>query len=238
MKDCLFDDKTMYLQMHDSHCSLASRPCISKHYKRLKEQDNLHLIDGLHFTIPNTFAQLAPYYGPCEFEIVPFCKRNSYGGFGQAVHFFQYDYTFSTVWNELDRTVCGLGKFDAVFTPDFSLYVDVPDHINKNAIYKSRFVGAYMQKCGYNVIPTFSWGNATSFNYCLEGLPEGGVMATCGVGVNTCSASFSLWCYGMRRVEEEKKPDLVYVYGPQCDIPGFTTELRFIPTQMQQFHKK
>lgn len=205
---------------------------VSNHYLRIKSEDNKHLMDGLEFTSENSFAILQPYTGPTDWSIHPFAQRNKLNGKGQAIHFFQYDYTFNCMWNRLELTTRGLSRFDCVFTPDWSLYVDIPEQLNKFATYKTRFVGAYMQKCGFAVIPTFSWGNATSFKWCFEGLPTGGVMATCGTGIKHCSASFKLWCYGMRKVEEEKSPSLIYVYGEPVNVPGLQTELRFIPNRI------
>lgn len=204
----------------------------TNHYTRIKKEDNMHLMEGLEFTSENSFAILEPYNGPTEWTIHPFAQRNKLDGRGQAIHFFQYDYTFQSMWKNLELMTPKLSKFDAIFTPDWSLYVDVPEHLNKNATYKTRFVGAYMQHCGYTVIPTFSWSNAASFKWCFEGLPKGGVMATCGTGIKHCSAAFRLWCYGMRKVEEEKSPSLIYVYGDPVDVPRLQTELRFIPNKI------
>lgn len=209
----------------------------SNHYELIKKQDNMHLMEGIEFTHENSFAVLEPYTGPTDWTIHPFAQRNKLIGKGQAIHFFQHDYTFNCMWKSLELLTQKLCKFDAVFTPDWSLYVDVPEHLNKNATYKTRFVGAYMQKCGFNVISTFSWSNAASFRWCLEGLPVGGVMATCGTGIKHTSAAFKLWCYGMRKVEEEKSPSLIYVYGDPVDIPGLQTELRFIPNRISKLRK-
>lgn len=189
-------------------------------------------MEGLEFTSENTFAKLEPYNGPTDWSIYSFAQKNKLKGKGQAIHFFQHDYTFNCMWRNLELETRKLSKFDAVFTPDWSLFVDIPEQLNKMATYKTRFVGAYMQKCGFAVIPTFSWGNAASLKWCFEGLPTGGVMATCGTGIKHCSAAFRLWCYGMRKVEEEKSPSLIYVYGDPVDVPGLKTELRFIPNKI------
>ena len=48
---------------------------------------------------------------------------------------------------------------------DLSLWRDLPtDFYNRENVFRTRFVGAYWQICGYSVIPTASWGNLSSFS--------------------------------------------------------------------------
>lgn len=235
--ETLFSPKEMYLMTFDKNGHRNIPSMGSEHYQRIRRQENLHLINGIEFTEKNSFAILQPYNGSCNWNIHPYSERNKLDGKGQAIHFFQHDYIFNSIWTRTETEVYKLAKFDAVFTPDFSLWVDAPEQVNKQAVYKSRLIGAYMQNCGFNVIPTFSWGNASTLDWSLEGLPEGGAMGTCGIGIRQHKAAFSLWCYGMRRVEEEKHPDIVFVYGEPVDIPGFTTEIHFISPNISKFRK-
>jgi hypothetical protein len=71
--------------------------------------------------------------------------------------------------------------------PDHSIFVDVPDVVNMYNVYKSRFAGAYWQHCGYNVIPTLTYGNADSFRYCFDGFPERSVVALGCLGIDCLS---------------------------------------------------
>ena len=65
---------------------------------------------------------------------------------------------------EKETTYYNIRKFDYVFTPDYSMFVDVPDHINRDAVYKTRSIGAiWQQKFVLSVIPTFSFEPASSF---------------------------------------------------------------------------
>ncbi len=199
--------------------------------KQMHKWNNMHLAKGITFTDTNYFPILKPYTGPTDFSIFPFNKWKSLSGANQALHFFQYDYRFdNAVWKNLESTTRKLIPFDFLFTPDYSLYVEeYLTQLNKEAIYKTRFVGAYWQNCGFNVIPTVSWGNANSFSYALDGLPTNSVLATCGVGNKHCKSSLSLWKYALQRIDSELTPIKIFVYGEPIEVPYIKAELKFIP---------
>ena len=43
-----------------------------------------------------------------------------------GIHFFIDDYQFQRVWNQPDRYIAPLKRFQCVLTPDFSTYMDMP----------------------------------------------------------------------------------------------------------------
>lgn len=193
--------------------------------------ENMHLMEGMTFTSHNQFPQLDPYIGNVDFEAIPYTERRKHNGANQALHFFLDDYRFrDAIWYNLEHTTYSIRDFQYLFTPDLSLWVDLPtDFCNKENLYRTRFVGAYWQKCGYNVIPTASWGNMDSFKYCFEGLPDNSVMAVSGMGHHHCTSAKKLWFYALRELERQKSPILILIYGKEEDIPGLTTPIKFIP---------
>lgn len=44
-----------------------------------------------------------------------------------GIHFFIDDYQFQRVWNQPDRYIAPLKRFQCVLTPDFSTYMDMPE---------------------------------------------------------------------------------------------------------------
>lgn len=225
VQNVLFDKKQMYL--------LAEKQLNLK-YKSMKQKqkivNNAHLIDGIDFTEENTFPIIKKYSGNVDFELVSYGERNKFNGKNQAVHFFLDDFKFSyAVWNRLSTTTPKLQKFDYVLTPDFSLYVDLPDILNKINLYKTRFVGAYWQKCGYNVIPTASWGSVDSFKYCFEGLPEDSVIAVSGIGHSRTQGSKILWHLGLKELVTQKRPSLIIIYGPEENLQDLKTPIKYFP---------
>ena len=128
-------------------------------------------------------------------------------------------------------------KNDYLFAPDFSLFVgdDRYQQVNKQDIYRSRFIAAYWQQCGYQVIPTASWGDANSFKYCFEGLPENSVIAVCGIGHNQDKAHKALWNVAVSRLIEEKKPTVLVIYGgKEDDYLQLPVKVKYIPDFINQ----
>lgn len=235
----LFEAKDMYLMSCTPTGKLQAHESLSYHKRRMMEFNNMHLMDGMEFSDVNDFPILKAYNGSVNLDFHPFSEHNKLDGKGQAIHFFAHDYKFATACDKkLEATTYKLSKFDCLFTPDYSLFVDVPSHINKHSVYLSRFAGAHWQNCGFNVIPTASWGNADSFEYCFEGLPTNSVIGVCGVGVQWSRSACLLWQYAMRTLEERLTPSLVIVYGIETEIPGFQTPIIYIEDQIAKFYRK
>lgn len=193
--------------------------------------DNMHLLDGIRFTSDCTFPLIEKYDGSIDYNFVSYLERNKYDGKGYALHFFLNDYQFrNAVWRNLENTTMSISKYDAVIVPDLSLWIDLPtDYYNTQSVYRNRFIGAYWQKCGLNVIPSASWGDLDSFKYCFKGLPNESVIAVSGMGNRKSRDAYNRWCYGLRRLEDEKHPKLILVYGGEIEIPGLNTPVQFIP---------
>lgn len=229
--DTLFSAKDLYIISHNSRGRSFYTEKLPEKTKRKTIHENMHLMMGMSFTCTNSFPQLEAYTGPTDFSAVPFTDWKKADGIGQAAHFFLDDFRFrDKVWYNLERTTQQLSKFDYVFTPDFSLWKDLPTEFpNKENIYRTRFVGRLWQLCGFNVIPTASWGGLNSFSYCFEGLPTNSVIAVSGMGNGKNAEAFRHWCYGLRRLEEAVSPTLIIVYGKQVEVQGLQTRIKFIP---------
>jgi len=230
-KDTLFSRKDLYLMEHTKSGVSRRIASIPPKLRRRQIYDNMHLIEGLSFTPLKRFPQMEAYNGPTDFISVPYTERKKHDGKNQALHFFLDDYRFrDAVWCNLEHTTFEIYKFDFCYTPDLSLWKNLPtDHYNIENIYRTRFIGAYWQHCGYTVIPTASWGDLNSFSYCFEGLPENSIIAVSGMGCRRCQDSFNRWCYGLRRLEDSKNPTLILVYGEELNVPGLHTPMKFIP---------
>lgn len=237
----LFSQKDMYIMEHTLMGKSRRFAIMPLKRRRKMMYDNMHLIDGMTFTKAGLHCpQLAPYTGPTDFTTVSYQERNKHDGKNEALHFFLDDYRFrDAVWCNLEYTTFSISKFDYVYTPDLSLWRDLPtDFYNKENIYRTRFVGAYWQKCGYNVIPTASWGDLASFSYCFDGLPMNSVLAVSGMGNRKSDEAFNRWCYGLRRLEEAKSPILIIIYGEEVEVQGLHTPLKFVPCFIQEKLRK
>lgn len=190
--------------------------------------DNIHLMSGMRFI--NGIPCLDAYNGSVAFSHVAYHDRTKHEGKGEALHFFLDDYRFrDAVWYNLQRMTESIKKFDFVFAPDLSLWRNMPtEFFNIKNIFRSRFVAAYWQLNGMKVIPVASWGGLDSFAYCFEGLPKNSVIGISAMGVKKSNLTFARWLYGLRRLEEEKNPSLILIYGDPVDLNGLSTPVIFM----------
>ena len=87
-----------------------------------------------------------------------------------TVHFFIDDYQFERIWNFPERYIDKLSKFKAVISPDFSLYTGMSTISQLWNVYRNRFIGAYMQMKGIEVIPSLSWTEDLDKSFYLRAL--------------------------------------------------------------------
>ncbi|MDP4119723.1 MAG: DUF4417 domain-containing protein [Bacillota bacterium] len=102
-------------------------------------------------------------------------EGNSY--LDRMVHFFLYDYKFERVWKNPDLDLEKLKRYRAVLTPDFSMYTEMAPVLQIYNTFRNRWCGAYYASEGIRVIPTVSWGNEDSFDFCFEGIEKGSTVA-------------------------------------------------------------
>ncbi len=235
----LFDTKETYLQACTSSGKLRDMMKLSPKARAKAEYNNLHLINGMHITQRYGFPILSPCIECPNLSCVPYSSRNERGKQNLGIHFFEDDYKFDNpIWKRLDQTTYSLRNKPYLFTPDHSLYVGPLSALNISSIYKSRFEGAFWTLCGYKVIPTASWGDVDSFQYCFDGLPLNSVIAVCGTGIRSNRGALELWHTGLYELERRLQPLLIIIYGEEQVIPGLTTPVRFIEPYSKTKFKK
>lgn len=105
---------------------------------------------------------------------------------GKAVHFFIDDYQFIRLWREPEKYMDKLAQYEAVLTPDFSPYSDMPLATQIFNHYRKHWIGAMMQKHGVKVIPTIRASkDDRSLDWYLDGEPVGGVVCISSMWTNT-----------------------------------------------------
>ena len=96
---------------------------------------------------------------------------------GVGIHFFLDDYQFERIWNKPEEYTRLLASFDMACAPDWSLYLDMPRPMQQWNVYRSRAIGDWWQRQGLAVVPTLSWSDENSYEYCFNGLPTGSTVA-------------------------------------------------------------
>lgn len=135
-----------------------------------------------------------------------------------GIHFFIDDYQFMRLWKNPDAYLSMLKQFQAVCTPDFSTYTDFPKAIQVYNHYRKHWLGAYWQEHGIKVIPTISWSDEASFDWCFDGEPVGGTVAVSSVGTQGNRDSARLFEAGYNEMKLRLRPAQIVLYGsvPVC----------------------
>ncbi len=95
----------------------------------------------------------------------------------RMVHFFLYDYKFERVWKSPDSDIEKLRRYRAVLSPDFSIYTEMTPVLQLYNVFRNRWCGAYFASKGMRVVPTVSWGEENTFDFCFMGIPKGSTVA-------------------------------------------------------------
>lgn len=174
-------------------------------------------------TKENGFPILRKQEIPPIDEMISCCDAR-YGKFmvnaiAYLVHFFKEDNRFDFLYDKPDderayKMMKYLAPFSAICSPDFSLYSSMPLPVQKFQIFKSRWCGARWQSLGFLVVPTVTWADERSFEFCFEGLPQHATVAVSTVGCNRSKAEFLL---GYSKMLEVLQPELIFCYGNAFD---------------------
>lgn len=136
---------------------------------------------------------------------------------GKAVHFFIDDYQFNRMWNNPEKYMGKLAQYEAVLTPDFSPYGDMPIATQIFNHYRKHWVGKLMQEYGIKVIPTIRASrDERSFEWYLDGEPVGGVVAISSMWTSDKEAK-EYFLREFNTMVETLKPTKIYVYGNEVE---------------------
>lgn len=184
--------------------------------ERTADAYNLFEFDG---------ADCAGYYQmpvlqPCNYvpdDIISFNYMLSSNEKNVGIHFYIDDYQFERVWTNPQKYIEKMRNFQCVFTPDFSLYTEMPIAMKIWNIYRSRLIGQMCQRAGLNVIPTVSWCEETTFDFCFDGLPQNSVLSISTIGVKRDKAAFEFWCAGVDEMLRRLHPHTLLIYGGEIE---------------------
>ena len=186
--------------------------------ERTNKEYNLDIVE--HENLTNDFWQMPTIkndnYIPKDLIGFNYAKTSKDKNVG--IHFFIDDYQFERLWNAPEKYIDVLSEYECILTPDFSLYMDMPMPMKIWNIYRSRQIGAYYQARGIKVIPTVSWAEAETFEFCFLGIPKGSVVAVSTIGVKQNSEALEIWEEGMKAMIEQIEPSTILVYGGELEF--------------------
>lgn len=183
---------------------------------RTNEAYNLDIYDDLD---TEGFYQMPVIYndGVIPDDVIGFNYAKTSTNKDVGIHMYIDDYQFERLWNKPQDYVDILKEYQCVFSPDFSLYLDMPMAMKIWNIYRSRLIGQYLQRQGVKVIPTISWAETDTFSFCFDGIPSGSVVSVSTIGVKCDEYATSIWQAGMDAMIEKIKPSMILVYGGELD---------------------
>ena len=132
---------------------------------------------------------------------------------GKGIHFYLDDYQFARLWNRPDEYIPLLRQFEAVCTPDFSTYTDMPVALQIYNHYRKHWLGAYWQMHGITVIPTISWSTPGSYDWCFDGEPQNAIISISSVGTQQNKESMELFNAGCREAIKRLNPTQILWHG-------------------------
>lgn len=161
----------------------------------------------------------------CLLSYVNAKKDDSENAF-KTLHFFTHDWLFDKVYDKAFDEEEKIKQYYALLSPDFSMFTDMPLALQINSVFKNRWCGAYWQSLGLRVIPTVSWGDERSFEFCFDGVEQGSVVAVCTYYRENDEESFML---GYNKMLEIIKPSAILCYDEPFKAMKGTVK-SFLPT--------
>ena len=153
-------------------------------------------------------------------------KNNDMENKDKTIHFFTYDWKFEKVYQNAEEELEKLSQYYCLLSPDFSIFTNMPIALQIESVFKNRWCGAFWQSKGLKVIPTVSWGDEKSFDFCFDGIEEGSIVAVCIYYRENCEEEFML---GYNKMLEKIKPSAIICYDePFKAMKGNVIE--FLPT--------
>ena len=184
---------------------------------RTNDAYNLDLIDFGNST--NDFWQM-PIIQNDNFipdDIIGFNYAKTSKDKNVGIHFYLDDYQFERIWNKPEDYIDILKQYECILSPDFSLYMDMPMPMKIWNIYRSRLIGQYYQSQGIKVIPTLSWAEEETFEFCFEGIPKGSIVSISTIGVKKNKEALKIWKAGVDELIKRIEPSTILVYGGKLD---------------------
>lgn len=156
-----------------------------------------------------------------------------------ALHFFIDDYQFDRLWNNPERYVEMFKKYEYICSPDYSLYLDFPKALQIYNTYKKQYLGAYYQQFGIKVVPTVSWSDSSSYDWCFDGIQKGSCVACSSVGCLRDKEATKLFVLGFKQMIEKIDPIKILMVGKlPRSLEEFENRCVFVKTFHEELRER
>ena len=136
------------------------------------------------------------------------------------VHFFLPDYRFQQVWNHPENYIDCFKQYRGIVSPDFSMYVGMAKAMQLFQVYRMAFLTSYYQQHGIKVIPSVTWAEKDTFDWCFSWIPKGSAVVCSTVGCVQNKDARRAFLVGYEEMLARVQPSSVIIYGHE--IPEAT----------------
>ena len=150
-------------------------------------------------------------------KLLPFDKAMANKNYAQWVHFYIHDKEFERIWNQPNKYLEILKRYEGIITPDFSLYRDMPLSMQIWNTYRNRAIGYWMKKNGVSIIPNFSWGDERTYEFCFDGIEKRSIVAIGTHGTAKRKLDRYYLEQAVDRLLEKIEPRHIVIYGTVYD---------------------
>ena len=128
---------------------------------------------------------------------------------------FKDDKLLESYWRNPLKYCALFDGFYGVCTPDYSIYPNMSKPQMVYNIFRNRWIGVLWQTFGLRVIPTISWSNQESYQFCFRGVEKHSTVSVSTIGIQKNKVDF---LNGFNEMKKQIEPELIIVVGKI--IPG------------------
>lgn len=152
----------------------------------------------------------------------------------QWVHFFLPDYRFQQVWNNPQNYIECFKQYKGICSPDFSCYVGMPKAMQIFNVYRMAFLTAYYQRYGIHVLPSITWGEPDTYDWCFSWIPKGSAIVCSTVGCMQNKESTRLFLKGYEEMCKRIEPSNIIIYGKAIpEMKEYSKDFHRVPSMME-----
>ena len=145
-------------------------------------------------------------------------------------HFFIDEKRFEGIYSNPEKSFEKLSQYKFLLTIDYSLFREMPRAIQIYNVFRNRWIGAYWQSHGLNVIPCISWSDSQSYEFCFDGIEKGSIVAIGMIGCKNNKVSFMR---GYNKMLEVIQPNAIIVFGePFKEMVGNIIKINYNDSRM------
>lgn len=200
--------------IHDDRDSLIFPEERHPKYKHPRDTFHAFMVEGAEFD-PEYDMPLLRDDRFIPTALVPFsvAKRANWTNFDCAVHFCERDQDIEPFWNNPQRYIPKLVKFQGAIGLDYSACVDFPRPLKEWNAYRNRVCDFKLQDSGVPTIPLLR-GDPDTIEREVSGLEKGRAIAVSPRGCVKNPGNRRRFVRGLRLLVDKLEPSMVISYGP------------------------